>query len=406
MAEIQKNAPSSQDLKEKFFQGMSYAAATVNVITSDGPSGKVGLTVSAMSSVSADTPRPTLLVCINENSASAAPILDNGVFCVNILHDHQSFISDVFAGRYKDEIEDKFKSTEWVTGKTGSPRVADVLVGFDCEIVSTKKIGTHYVVFGEVVDISIAQKGSALIYANRSYGASQPFTVEKFTNFDAADAPRSLSLGCFHTFGPYFVPGMIKGLTQSGTVTSVNLVEGDNRRLKEAVLAGEVELALMYDFDLCPDIETTTVTEFTPYILLAQNHPLAKKDTIRPKDLKNQPMISIAEAASRDHLEGILRKSGIEPNVVFRSTSFEMMRGMVGHGLGFALALTKPATSESYDGKTIVVRKLDAEFMPSKVVLTKRKGGKLSDAAGQLWDETQQNHHSKVSLKTLSYLGG
>ena len=54
-----------EELKAKFFQGMSYAAATVNVITSDGPAGRVGLTVSAMSSVSADTPRPTLLVCIN-----------------------------------------------------------------------------------------------------------------------------------------------------------------------------------------------------------------------------------------------------------------------------------------------------------------------------------------------------
>ena len=86
-----------EELKAKFFQGMSYAAATVNVITSDGPAGRVGLTVSAMSSVSADTPRPTLLVCINENSAAAASVLKNGVFCVNVLHNHQSYISDVFA---------------------------------------------------------------------------------------------------------------------------------------------------------------------------------------------------------------------------------------------------------------------------------------------------------------------
>ena len=28
-----------EELKSKFFQGMSYAAATVNVITSDGPAG-------------------------------------------------------------------------------------------------------------------------------------------------------------------------------------------------------------------------------------------------------------------------------------------------------------------------------------------------------------------------------
>ena len=106
-----------ENLKARFFQGMSYAAATVNVITSDGPAGRVGLTVSAMSSVSADTPRPTLLVCINESSAAATALLENGVFCVNVLHDHQSYISDVFAGRYKDTVEDKFECTKWVTKK-------------------------------------------------------------------------------------------------------------------------------------------------------------------------------------------------------------------------------------------------------------------------------------------------
>ena len=76
---------SKEDAKAKFFQGMSHAAATVNVITSDGSAGRVGLTVSAMSSVSADTPRPTLLICVNENSAAASSILENGVFCVNAV---------------------------------------------------------------------------------------------------------------------------------------------------------------------------------------------------------------------------------------------------------------------------------------------------------------------------------
>jgi hypothetical protein len=44
--------------------GMSHAACTVNVVTTDGAAGRHGVTVSAMVSVSADTPQPTLLVCI------------------------------------------------------------------------------------------------------------------------------------------------------------------------------------------------------------------------------------------------------------------------------------------------------------------------------------------------------
>ena len=153
---------------------MSHAAATVSIITSDGPAGRDGFTVSAMSSVSADTARPTLLICLNESSEATVPLLENGVFCVNVLHDHQSHISDVFAGRYKDTMTERFDCTDWVVGSTGSPRVENGLVGFDCEITSTIKVGTHQDIFGEVADVSIAETGSALIYANRAYRSSKP----------------------------------------------------------------------------------------------------------------------------------------------------------------------------------------------------------------------------------------
>ena len=141
------------DLRAQFLGGMSQAACTVNIISSDGPAGRAGVTVSAMSSVSADTPKPTLLVCVHHLSPSAQAIIDNGCFVVNVLRDDQSYISDTFAGRFKDQLEDKFHCTEWVSTSTGALRVADPLVAFDCKVVSAERVGTHYVFFGEVEEI-------------------------------------------------------------------------------------------------------------------------------------------------------------------------------------------------------------------------------------------------------------
>ena len=45
-----------QTLRDRFIAGMARAATTVNVVTTDGPAGRAGVTVSAMSSVSADAP--------------------------------------------------------------------------------------------------------------------------------------------------------------------------------------------------------------------------------------------------------------------------------------------------------------------------------------------------------------
>ncbi len=157
-------------LRDAFLEGMSFTASTVNVVTTDGPEGRAGVTVSAMASVSADTPAPSLLVCIHHLSSACPAILKNGVFCVNVLKDDQSLISDIFAGRVRPLDGDKFSCAEWTIQRTGAPRVIDPLVAFDCRLTHSEQVGTHHVMFGEVEDIFTAQEGLPLIYANRAYG--------------------------------------------------------------------------------------------------------------------------------------------------------------------------------------------------------------------------------------------
>src|SRR5271155_135112 len=115
-------------LRQRFLHGMSHAACTVNVVTTDGVAGRHGVTVSAMVSVSADTPQPTLLVCVHHLSPVAAAVLENGVFCVNVLREDQAHISDSFAGRSGAQGAAKFECTRWTTQVTGAPRVVDSLV--------------------------------------------------------------------------------------------------------------------------------------------------------------------------------------------------------------------------------------------------------------------------------------
>ena len=51
----------------RFRDAMASLSAAVNIVTTDGPAGRCGITATAVCSVT-DTP-PTLLVCINRNSA-------------------------------------------------------------------------------------------------------------------------------------------------------------------------------------------------------------------------------------------------------------------------------------------------------------------------------------------------
>lgn len=162
--------PTAPGLRDRFLDAMSHAACTVSVVTTDGPGGRHGVTVSAMTSVSADTPGPTLLICVHHRSPAAHAIRQNGAFCVNVLRDDQSRISDCFAGRWRTPDGDKFSCAEWLADTTGSPRAADPLAAFSCRLASWQEVGTHYVFFGSVQDIFRSDRGSPLIYANRAYG--------------------------------------------------------------------------------------------------------------------------------------------------------------------------------------------------------------------------------------------
>lgn len=389
MSAGQTTKPDADNIKQRFFEGMSFAATTVNVVTTDGTAGRVGVTVSAMSSVSADTPRPTLLVCINERSAATDTILENGVFCVNVLRDSQSYISDTFAGRYNDQLDDKFDCADWQVGVLGVPRVRDALVAFDCVLVSTQKIGTHYVCFGEVQDIHIGRHGSSLIYANRAYGVSSKIEQAEAAVSGPLIREESVKLGCFHTFAPFLVPRLAAELRASGSTLVLELVEGDMSRMEEGVQGNELDLSISYGGENHPSMEFTPLMDLEPYILLAEKHPLTAKARISPGDLDGEDMISVKEQASRDMLEGLLRSHNVCPKIVFHAPSFEVARGMVGHGLGFAVLMTKPASSITYDGQAVVSRPLDINTGVGRIGLL-TKAGKNSESVTLLKELAQQ----------------
>jgi len=156
-------------LRQHFLEGMSRAATSVSVVTTDGPAGRHGITVSAMTSISADGEAPTMLVCLNAAASALPPLLANGCFCINVLRIDQQDISDIFSGRLPAPAGDRFSATAFTPGPTGAPMMDTALVSFDCALVSAEKIGTHHICIGAVQEVRVAPDGSPLLYGMRSY---------------------------------------------------------------------------------------------------------------------------------------------------------------------------------------------------------------------------------------------
>ena len=58
-----------------------------------------------------------------------------------------------------------------------------------------------------------------------------------------------------------------------------------------------------------------------------------------------------------------------------------MVRGFVGHGLGYSILAAKPANSMSYDGRALVARPLTAPVANSRLVLATLASRRLSPMA-------------------------
>jgi DNA-binding transcriptional LysR family regulator len=234
--------------------------------------------------------------------------------------------------------------------------VADALVAFDCRVTASERVGSHFVVFGSVQDIFVAGAGAPLIYANRAYGVPQHFHARHPSPTPGTVA--SLSLGCFQTFAPYLVPALIARLSKLNPGLSLNLLEADQSHLLAALRRGEIEIALLYDFGMAPDIRVERLAELVPYVLLAEGHPLAESAAVSLPSLVDEPLILLDIEPSRDYFLSLFKDRGLQPLVGHRTSSLEMVRGLVAHGLGYSILATKPANAMSYDGRALVARPL------------------------------------------------
>ena len=162
-----QNVEHLAETTANFIAAMGAAATGVTVITTEGMAGRFGLTVSAVSSVSAEP--PMLLACVNRKSPAVAAMDKNGRFAVNVLGFNNKDVAEVFAGRPQSGKPYDFDRHAWEEGSMGQPLLTDATASFECEIECSQDAGSHRIFIGRVVN---ARRNTAepLVYCNRAFG--------------------------------------------------------------------------------------------------------------------------------------------------------------------------------------------------------------------------------------------
>ena len=366
------------DLRGLFLESMSRVASAVTVVSTDGEAGRFGVTVSSMTSVSADTNRPSLLVSIHHLSPAGEAIRKNKRFCANVLSGNQSFVSDLFSGRLKHLGDDRFAAIGWHGSSNGSPVIDGAIVSLDCELKTALLWGTHFILIGEVEQIELSRQRSPLVYANRGYRRAVPIAPDD----DQPHSPDNvLRVGFFVTLGPEFVPPLVADFAGQTPGVDIRLLEADHDDLIEQMRAGKIEAAITFGSIEEPELDSELLCAPAPHALLSSDHPLAERPSLRLADLAELPMILLDHPSVRSATAALFQRNGSKPVIRLQSPSLAMVRGLVAQGLGYSIVPQKPQNRTAPDGREIRAIPLDEDFPEGAVIAVTQRRDRQSDLA-------------------------
>ena len=209
----------------------------------------------------------------------------------------------------------------------------------------------------------------------------------------AADASRSSSsvsgrfaVGCFSTLTPFYLPGIMEVFQRRHPEIELELAEASAIELTEMLLQGRLDAALLYTADVSAQLAFDPVQEYRPYIMVAEDHPLAGRDRISLGELAAEPMILLDMHPSRSNTEQLFSALDLRPRIGHVTQNFELVRCLVARGLGYGVLYQRPAVPVTYEGNALTVLEIRDKVPHTSVGLARPAGAPRSARYTALYD--------------------
>jgi DNA-binding transcriptional LysR family regulator len=208
---------------------------------------------------------------------------------------------------------------------------------------------------------------------------------------DGSELVGPLSIGCFVTLATTVLPRLLDEFEQRHPRVSVDFIVGAQDELHQALVAGQLDAAIMYDMDGTENLDRFQLFRARGYALFGENHPLAKRDVVTLEELAPLPLILFDQSPSTRYAMSVFEARGLVPNVRHRTHAFELTRSLVARSdTAYAILVQRPANKMSYEGLPIIEKDIVPPPAAVSVVFAWAKDAELSpraDALGELLRE-------------------
>lgn len=186
--------------------------------------------------------------------------------------------------------------------------------------------------------------------------------IAELTNDVAAREGRMVGevvIGCFTTLTTNLLPHLLHRMPEQHPGLTVRVVVGTQEELLAKVADGEVDFAFLYDQFLPATLSKETIYHAEEMAVLHAAHPLAREDAVSVQDLAGEPLVLLDATPSVPNVHTIFAVLGLTPRIVAAVPEIDLVRALVGRGIGSAVLMSRPTGTETtLEGHRIVFRRL------------------------------------------------
>jgi len=152
-----------------------------------------------------------------------------------------------------------------------------------------------------------------------------------------------LRLACFQSAGATLVPRAVASFHERHPAVELGMVEAEPEHASALLRSGEIDLALVYDFEaipgmLDPELELTHLIDDAYDAILPKGHKLAERRQLRLADLAAEPWIASSDAGGCRRITArACQDAGFEPRVAFEADETLAAQALVAAGVGVTM---------------------------------------------------------------------
>ncbi|RQR56901.1 LysR family transcriptional regulator [Burkholderia sp. Bp9126] len=201
--------------------------------------------------------------------------------------------------------------------------------------------------------------------------------------FRSHDLRGTVRIAASYTVLGYFLPELLARFRTTYPYIEFDLRDMERADIEAAVLDGEIDMGvvLLSNVERPARFDSQVLIRSRRQLWVAPSHPLALLRAPSLADIAGYPYILITVDEGEQSTLRYWREVGVTPNIAFRTSSMEALRGLVAHGFGVTILSDMVFRPWSLEGKRIEARPVHDAIPQMDAGMIWRKKGALAGPA-------------------------